>query len=283
MPNLIGLLEKPDTTRVVGVFSERTKQVWDALTAAGPDHIEYEGILLHDVNDASTVASLAAALVQESSGEWTVNATGGTKMMVAPAIDVFRRSGHGVFYVDTARSALIEYDEDWSTTEVPFFRDQDLSIGMFMAAHGARFQRSVAEHTASNLERQIATNLSVGLPTCSSLSGLELFDAHGDVVSELDVVAVYRYRLLHFEVKRTKGSGSKTPFQSYLDDFHKLFRVRQLIGGPVAKSFFVKTGDDIRDLVRVRRLLEMYQITFIPGNEISSLAQPDAARNVLAF
>jgi len=76
---------------------------------------------LKDEYDTKTIYDRCESLLNESQDDaWSLNATGGTKLMSAPAFSLFHARNKDVIYVETGKSRMVKVNSNWIISEVPF-------------------------------------------------------------------------------------------------------------------------------------------------------------------
>lgn len=286
LPNFIPINEevtRPDALHAVFTPDEpRMAQKWSNLKSVLARR--FPALQLNDVPVKDAYDSVAIQrecdqlLLDYRDDEWSLNATGGTKLMSAPADEVFRRRGRDVYYVETPRRRILRIAADWSLTEIPFSSSVDLLT--YFELHG----RTVTENNScTGQEREVIEKLQQ-LDWSISPSVWLLRPNSGEQMAEFDAIGIHAYQLFAFECKRLtitekdekrlrklRRSVPRTS-DSILFDLYKLSQVRNSFGGPFGRSYWIfsggaKLGENDRERIRE------FGITLITGEDINKLTR----------
>src|SRR2546422_760323 len=142
LPNFIPLNEpatRPDILH--GIFTPTDPNMvrrWDNLKnviAAQFPHMRTEDVPIKDAYDAPAILEQCANLIQDQpDDDWALNMTGGTKLMSAPAVEVFHRNGRKVYYVESPKNRTLEIHPDW--TVVPLAFEATVDLKTYFQLHG---------------------------------------------------------------------------------------------------------------------------------------------------
>ena len=286
LPNFIPINEpatRPDGLHAVFTPSEpRMQQRWTnlkAVLARNFPSVQLNDFPIADAYDARAVQRQCEDLLSKHDrDEWSLNATGGTKLMSSPADEVFRRRLRNVYYVETPRHRILKIAADWSLTEIPFSSSIDLQT--YFELHGRTAtvgnSRSTQEaHVIRQLER---LDWRVWPSVCLLRPGSL------EEMAEFDAIGIHAYQLFAFECKRLtvkkddvrSGRVHRSVLSRVSDDIlfdlYKLSQVRNSFGGPFGKSYWIFSGGAELSENDKERISE-FGITLISGQEINELAK----------
>lgn len=241
--------------------------------------------------DARVIQRKCFALLQaHPEDQWSLNATGGTKLMSAPAIEVFRQRGLqevmplDIYYVETPENAILKVsDEDWAVTKLPF--EGQIGVEDYFALYGREVvvgqprtpQEALLVWHLEQLEWQVWPSVQLKAERTSATDDRDL--------AEYDAIAIDRYKLYAFECKQMTGGKyweededdpQRQVNRLISQDTYKLFQVRQGFGGPFGSSFWVFDGKaEIRAASKER--LRVFSVGFINGQEIEKISSDPAS------
>jgi hypothetical protein len=155
LPNFIPLNEaatRPDSLH--GIFTPSDPNMvrrWDNLknviAARFPD-LKTEDVPIKDPYDAQAIQEQCASLVENHPDDgWALNMTGGTKLMSAPAVEVFHRNGFKVYYVESPKNRTLEMEVEhaltvvlltWKVVPLPF--KETVDVNTYFKLHGYEVQ-----------------------------------------------------------------------------------------------------------------------------------------------
>jgi hypothetical protein len=271
LPNFIPINEpttRPDVLH--GVFTPddaRMAERWSNLKAVLANkfpQLELVDVPVADAYDAQAIqAECERLLGKYPNDEWALNATGGTKLMSAPAIEVFRRHGLDVYYVESPRNRLLKISPDWVVTPIAFSAAVDVET--YFAIYGRRVAvgKPVSGQEAE-VNRQLQ-ELDWRVWPCVRLLHEK------EVLAEYDAVGIRFYQCHVFECKRLSDWRADAR-DEILKDLHKLYQVQQHFGGPFGRSYWVFSGDHPLSNVNQERIRD-FGIKLIRGAEINEIAR----------
>lgn len=280
---------RPDALHAVYTPSEPVMQErWRLLKSVLAR--KFPSVELHDVEvasayDAKDIEQKCARLIQgHHTDAWSLNMTGGTKLMSAPAVDVFRRQRLPIYYVETPSEQTIEISDDWAVKKYPFASAIDLETYFEL------FGRTVKSGDPKpGLEAEVYRQLKrldweVWADVCifdTDRSASNQRTRH-EPMAEYDAIGISFYQLFAFEIKRltiTKEAVEKrrVPAASLKRtkddirfDLYKLSQIQQSFGGPFGKSYWVFTGEADLSEVNQARIKE-FRIRLIRGTEVREI------------
>jgi len=136
LPNFIPVNEtatRPDALHAVFTpSSPRMSEKWaglkDVLARQFPALELEETVDVESAYNAADIMRKCEGLLEKyPEDDWSLNMTGGTKLMSAPAVEVFRRESKPIYYVETPRNLTLKISPDWTVTELPFTGFIDLA------------------------------------------------------------------------------------------------------------------------------------------------------------
>jgi hypothetical protein len=292
LPNFIPVNEtttRPDALHAVFTPQDRAmNERWQLLKRILER--KFPSLQLHDVEvasayDARDIRHKCEDLLRNyPSDDWSLNMTGGTKLMSSPAVEVFRDKGRPIFYVETPRNQMLQISFDWTVTEHPFTGGIDLET--YFGLHGRTISvGSPRTGQEGELYRQLQKLdwkvwPSVCLYDNSPVSAKPASKSAS--MAEYDAIGIRYYQLFAFECKRLsvtreavkRGFAPKGRFERMKDDIlidlHKLSQVQQSFGGPFGRSYWVFSGEAELSEVNEARIKE-FRITLIRGGEINRI------------
>jgi len=289
LPNFITVNEettRPEALHAVftprdRVMNERWKLLKDVLQRRFPN-LQLHGVEVVSAYDAQDIGQKCENLLRQyANDEWSLNMTGGTKLMSSPAVEVFRDKGRPIFYVETPRNLTLQVSPDWTVTEHPFKGVIDLDT--YFALHG----RAISVGTPrTGQEGELYKQLQK--LDWSVWPSISLFDGSAPttaaIMAEYDAIGIRFYQLFAFECKRLKltSEAVKKGFvkQADLDrmkddilfDLYKLSQVQQSFGGPFGRSYWVFSGAAQISAVNQSRIRD-FRITLIRGGDLNQIAR----------
>jgi hypothetical protein len=271
LPNFIPLNEpktRPDAVHFLYTPESRAiKRCWEDLQAtlhAALPGVQIEPpVAITDEYDGAEICKVCTDLLQRyPQDDWSLNATGGTKLMSGPAMELFFRRGLPVYYIETRGRRTLQVHPDWSVEETPFESTLDLST--YFALYGVNVSPgSPRNRQEEHVFRQLS------LLNWRVWPSVELRH-NGMLLAEFDAIGIDHYQLSVVECKRLSGARPGTS-DEVLHDLFKLYQVRQHFGGPFGRSYWVFTGGYTLPKVTEDRIRE-FDITLIRSNEINQLS-----------
>lgn len=115
-------------------ITRRWDNLKNVIAVRFPD-LRTEDVPIKDAYDAEAIQEQCARLLQDHpDDDWALNMTGGTKLMSAPAVEVFHRNGRKVYYVESPENRTLEIHPDW--TVVPLTFEETAGIQTYSQLHG---------------------------------------------------------------------------------------------------------------------------------------------------
>lgn len=289
LPNFIPVNEpktRPDVLHAVYTPQNTgMKKNWLSLKATlqnkFPD-LKFEEIEIEDEYDAVEIKSRCEQLLRDNpSDDWSLNATGGTKLMSSPAIEVFSNAHRPVYYVETPKNRMLLVKSNWTAEKIPF--ESQIDLQTYFSLYG-----KVAEEgeLKSGQEKEVFKALQkLDWKVWQSVNIFDRDDkSKSNQLAEFDSIAICFYQLFAFECKhldvtaksvksgRVKRHEFERAKDSILIDLYKLAQARESLGGPFGKSYWVFSGKTPLSEVNKKRI-EDFRITLIQGNDIARIAQ----------
>ena len=238
--------------------------------------IQFETHAVESACNISEIDHCCRDLLERHAGDdWVLNATGGTKLMSAPAIDCFREEDKRVYYVDTARDQILEIASDWSTIAHPF--QGSIHVDDYFGLHGHVIAHGKPE---TKQEKHIFNQLKkLDWKIWPSVTW-KLLDGKGDF-AEYDMIAIQGYRVSIFECKRLTinqhnkkvwRENAKRIKDSILIDLYKLSAAKRSFGGPFGNTYWIKSGKTPVSEINLERIRE-FDIRLIEGRDIQKLSK----------
>lgn len=202
LPNFIPLNEavtRPDVLH--GIFTatdSRLMRRWNNLKAVIAElfpGMQTEDVPINDGYDAQAVQKQCEQLLADyPQDDWSLNMTGGTKLMSAPAVEVFHRNGRKVYYVESPQNRTLDIHPDWSVRPLMFEGTVDLKT--YFQLHGWDV---AVEQPQTRQEQTVYRQLQMlhwaVWPSVVLLN-------EGRRVNEYDAVGIHYYQCSFFECKR---------------------------------------------------------------------------------
>jgi hypothetical protein len=221
-------------------------------------------------------------LRENPSDDWSLNATGGTKLMSSPAIEVFTKAHRPVYYVETPQNRLLVVRSDWSTERLPFRSEIDLET------YFSLFDKCVESGLPTTGQEQSVYNALCRLD-CNAWPSVRLYNSvkDNDAMAEFDIVALKHYQLYVFECKRLNATSQavrtgripghhlQRAKNDILTDLYKLAEIRQSFGGPFGKTYWIFSGRTKLSDINLQRIAD-FNINLIVGNDVNQITkQPE--------
>lgn len=269
LPNYIPVNEPATRPGILyGMYTPMTAQKWENLKTvfqARHPGVVLEDVPIADAYDAKTIRAQCGRLIAAHPDDaWVLNATGGTKVMAASALDAVRGLGGAVFYVETPRGCILEILPDWSLAPVPFEASIDLET--YFNLHGMRVDTGQPVNDQERILHRQLDRLDWRV-----WASVKLYNGAVQL-AEYDAIGIQGYRLFVFECKRVSDwLGVEAADDKVQTDLYKLTEVRQHFGGPFGNTYWVYSGSHkLRDVDRKR--IEQFRITFIDAEALKGLA-----------
>lgn len=291
LPNFIPVNEaitRPDALHAVFTpNNSRMVEKWlglkTVLARKFPPLDSNETVEVASAYDAADIMRKCESLLRKyPDDDWSLNMTGGTKLMSAPAVEVFRRENLPIYYVETPRSLTLKISPPWQVSELPFTGFIELET--YFELHGRTVtvgkpktgQEGEVFRRLEKLEWRQKVYPSVDLYDKSSTS------SRGPHMAEYDAIGILHYQLYVFECKKlnvtkeavrrhliSKGELDRAK-DDILFDLYKLSQVQKSFGGPFGRSYWIFSGKTRLEEVNQSRIKE-FGITLIRGNEINDI------------
>ncbi|CAN5809857.1 hypothetical protein BH20ACI4_BH20ACI4_15490 [soil metagenome] len=287
LPNFIPLNEaatKPDVIHAIFTPSEKRmqKRLEDlkmVVEVKFPD-IEIKEVPIFDAYDSAEIYRKCKEIVQANPNDaWSLNATGGTKLMSSPADEYFRDKNLAVYYVDTRKNCILEIAKDWSSAEIPF--QNSIDVETYFALHGHKIK---VETPRTNQEQKVFDQLKqLDWDVWASVNWLRPDDERLQI-AEYDIIGIKNYKMSVFECKRLNinrylvASGHATQEEldkvenDILSDLYKLSQAQKSFGGFFSKIYWIFNGQAKINRTNYERMKE-FNITLIKGDEVSKLVE----------
>jgi hypothetical protein len=260
----------------------------EALKSVLAKHAPEVRVEAHEVVSAYEPASVHALGIKLLNAyrqdEWSLNNTGGTKLMSSPLEQVFHHHDHRVFYVDTEQARILYVGRDWQVESHPF--ERGVNVAAYFALFGQRVKFGEPHHwTERTLFAQLRKlNFDDVAPSVRWIGSTEQ-QAVSTIVAEFDVVATSGYRLYVFERKHLSDPMQDDRIHEHArrgvraalignvrHDLEKLAYTRAVFGGPFGRVYWAFSGNlplspDLAD--RCARL----GVTLVRGKELERLAE----------
>lgn len=287
LPNFIPLNEpitKPDVLHAVYTPSEARmkKRLEDLKTVVRSkfSNLKIEEVPISDAYDSMQIYRKCREVVEANpNAEWSLNATGGTKLMSSPADEYFRDKNLAVYYVDTRKNCILRIAKDWSFTEIPF--QNSIDVETYFALHGHRIK---VETPRTDQEQRVFNQLKqLDWDVWASVNWLRPDDNQLQI-AEYDIIGIKDYKMSVFECKRLNinrysvASGAATQEElervenDILNDLYKLSQAQKSFGGFFSKIYWIFNGKAKINRTNLERIKE-FNIKLIKGDEVSRLVE----------
>lgn len=286
LPNFIPINEpatRPDALHLVytprvDTMRQRYDDLRRVLTKVFPEVRLEDPLEVDDAYDGRGIYEACAALLRRHPHDsWSLNATGGTKLMSAPAMDLFRREGWPVYYVDTPHDRIVQVRHDWSLEALAFVGT--IGLETYFDLHGAtvtvgkprtRQERHLYE-TLKRLDWSVFPSV--------------VLSSNALVLAEYDVVGIRHYQMSVFECKRLRRleasphhtddelrKAQRRQRSDVSEDLMKLDQVRNHFGGPFGRIFWVLGGGyELTEHQAAR--IRQFRITLLREQDVPDLAR----------
>ncbi|MCI0392599.1 MAG: DUF1887 family CARF protein [Acidobacteria bacterium] len=255
--------------------------------------IELHGEPVANAYDPREIQQKCFSLLREHLNDnWTLNATGGTKLMSAPAMEVFRTArlyeeGLGerrieIIYVETPKNNTLRLNHDWKVMPLPFESSIDIQTYFELYNQHIGFENNpnLQERDLVGVLRRFDWRIWLGI---------QLLRGKQDeaAIYSYDVLCLKHYQLYAFECKtihRISESLTASEWKVVQElkkdqvqiDLLKLLALKERFGGPFGKIFWVFEGDYPLTLTDEQRMRD-FGIRFIRQEELLELReQPHA-------
>lgn len=285
LPNFIPLNEtttKPDVLHAIFTPSEaRMQKRLDALRVVVLNKfplLKIEEVPIFDAYDSAEIYRKCKEIVEANpNADWSLNATGGTKLMSSPADEYFRDKNLPVYYVDTRKNCILKIAKDWSFTEIPF--QDSIDVETYFALHGHKIR---VESPRTDQETRVFNQLQrLDWDVWASVNWLRP-DNDEMQIAEYDIIGIKDYKMSVFECKRLNinrysvASGIATQEDlerveyDILSDLYKLSQAQKSFGGYFSKIYWIFNGKARINRTNHERMKE-FNIRLIKGDDVNQL------------
>lgn len=285
LPNFIPLNESattPDVLHAVYTPSEprMMKRLNDLKTVTKKSfpQLEIKEVPISDAYNSAEIYGKCKEVVEENSEDvWSLNATGGTKLMSSPTDEYFRDKNLAVYYVDTRKNCILKIAKDWTFSEIPF--QKSIDVETYFALHGHKIR---AETPRTDQEKRVFDQLKqLDWDVWASVNWLRPDDDNLQI-AEYDIIGIKDYKISVFECKRlninrhTVASGNATQEDlnrvenDILNDLYKLSQAQKSFGGHFSKIYWIFNGSAKINKTNYERMKE-FNIRLIKGDEVNQL------------
>ena len=285
LPNFIPLNESattPDVLHTVFTPSEpRLQKRLDDLKAVAKvkfPKLEIEDVPISDAYDSAQIYQKCKEVVEANpNDDWSLNATGGTKLMSSPADEYFRDNNLTVYYVDTRKNCILKIAKDWTFSEIPF--QNSIDVETYFALHGHKIRvgktNTPQEKNVFNQLEKLSWNV---------WSSVVWLNPDKTEFAEYDMIGIAGYKVSVFECKRLninkesvgKGGVTKRDLErvnaDILDDLYKLSQAQKSFGGHFSNIYWIFNGKAKINPINHQRIKE-FNIKLIRGDEVNQLVQ----------
>lgn len=287
LPNFIPLNEtaaKPDVLHAIFTPSEarmkkRLNDLETVVRAKFPN-IKIEAVPISDAYDSAQIYRKCKEVVEANpNDDWSLNATGGTKLMSSPADEYFRDKNLAVYYVDTRKNCILQIAKDWSFAEIPF--QNSIDVETFFALHGHKIK---VETPRTPQETRVFEQLKqLDWDVWTSVNWLRP-DNDEMQIAEYDIICIKDYKMSVFECKRLNinrklveiGRATQEELErvenDILNDLYKLSQAQKSFGGFFSKIYWIFNGQAKINRTNYERIKE-FNIKLIKGDEVNQLIQ----------
>jgi len=287
LPNFIPLNEaatKPDVLHAIFTPSEARlqKRLDDLKTVVRKKfpQLEIKEVPISDAYDSAQIYRKCKEVIEANpDADWSLNATGGTKLMSSPADEYFRDKNLAVYYVDTRKNCILKIAKDWSFTEIPF--QNSIDVETYFALHGHKIR---VETPRTDQETKVFNQLRMlDWDVWASVNWLRP-DSDEMQIAEYDIIGIKDYKMSVFECKRLNinrysvASGIATQEEldkvenDILSDLYKLSQAQKSFGGFFSKIYWIFNGKAKINRTNYERIKE-FNIRLIKGDEVTQLVQ----------
>ena len=298
LPNFIPVNEpatRPDAlycmlTKGNALMEKRYTNLKEVVEKLFPQ-VSVERVDLQDAFKPRHIQEACFSLLKENASEsdWTLNATGGTKLMSAPAIEVFRTLGHQFLYVETGKNMILRVDKDWQIEEVSFqnciaLPDYFQLYGQAIGPHNVldakmlnslknRLQQESSPMKKASLQQELRLFTQLEKLQWQVWPNVQLVSQKVQY-NEYDALAVWGYRLFAFECKRMHEPAIPDERDAQNDriqiDLLKLNRLQKDFGANLGRVYWVLEGNyHLNNAAKIR--LKEFGVTFIEDGEVPYL------------
>ena len=245
--------------------------------------VQVIGVKVAGAYDAQAIQRKCFELLKEFPGdEWSLNCTGGTKLMSAPAMEVFKLKGLqdvmnlSIYYIETSRKVILKVaSDDWQLSEIKF--TGTIEVEKYFALYG---REVVVGKPQTVQEAQLLWHLQQlnwHVWPSVHLKAQRRNDADDRDLAEYDAIGIDGYQLYAFECKKLSDAGPDEDQQKKINnlfssDTYKLFQVRQGFGGPFGKSYWVFEGTAKLRQASLERL-ELFSVRLISRKQLSEISK----------
>lgn len=256
LPNYIPINEEKTRPQIIdAVYTPNNPQMkknfdsFSHVVNKNFPNIEISKLHIKSEYDSVSLKDTVEALLQKyPKNEWSLNATGGTKLMSSPIMETFLNSYLPVYYVETLKKRTLLISPNWSTFEIPF--ENDIDIIDYFRLHSI----DIATGNAQNKHEQKVFNALNKLNWKIWQSVKWTSKLNKETINEFDFICIENYQMSAIECKNlnvtrdsvqkgiTHPRALKNAQIKMNDDLYKLAQVRNSFGGPFGKSYWIFDG-----------------------------------------
>jgi hypothetical protein len=291
LPNFIPINEeatRPDALHAIftpsnPAMQERWNSLKKVLSKRFPA-LDFNEVKVNDAYDASDIKQQCKKLLAAyPNDEWSLNMTGGTKLMSSPAVEVFHDANLPIYYVETERERMLQISADWIVTFLPFTNSIDLQTYFELHGRTVKLGKPKTGQEGDIVKRLEKLDWQIwhSVTLYKSKAGVHLV-TKGNQLAEYDAIGIRFYQLSAFECKRLnvnresvrrgliKEEDLERAKKDILLDLYKLSQVQKSFGGPFGKSYWIFSGRTPLSEENQERIRE-FGITLIRGNDINEI------------
>jgi Domain of unknown function (DUF1887) len=211
--------------------------------------IKFSELHIKSEYDAVSLKDQCEKLLKDfAKDEWSLNSTGGTKLMSSPVMEFFLNNYLPVYYVETPKKRTLLIKPNWETENIPF--ESEINISTYFNLHGIDVITGTSqnEHELKVFKELTKLNWKVWQSVKWKSK------VNNQVLNEFDFICIENYQMSAFECKNlnitkeavSRGSvhpqALKNAQITMSDDLYKLAQVRNSFGGPFGKSYWIFDG-----------------------------------------
>ena len=290
LPNFIPVNEgmtRPDVLHAIFTPNNPAMQErWNSLKKVLSKRfraLEFHEVKVNDAYDAADIKQQCQHLLAAyPHDEWSLNMTGGTKLMSSPAVEVFHNAHLPIYYVETERERMLQISADWVVTFLPFTNSIDLHT--YFELYGRTVKTSIPRtgQAGAIVRRLEKLDWQVWHSVTLYKSQADVYPTtKGNHLAEYDAIGIRFYQLSAFECKRlnvnresvrrvAREEDLERAKKDILLDLYKLSQIQKSFGGPFGKSYWVFSGKTELSEENQERIRE-FDIILIRGSDINQI------------